>query len=317
MTHQFIPFELATLVSEPPNGDGWLHEMKLDGYRLECLVAGGRTRLMTRRGLDWTDRFPTVAAAASDLPVRSAILDGEVVVLLPDGRTSFQALQQTFSGRPPGPLVYFVFDLLEHDGKDLRRLPLLDRKERLAGLLRGRGGDQQVIRYSEHVQGQGEKVFTKACKAGLEGIISKRADSHYSSARTRSWLKVKCLHRQEFVIVGFTEPKGSRSGLGALLLGVHNGTSRELSYAGKVGTGFSQDTLEELYDRLEPLERKAAPLSDAPRTGLRGVHWVEPRLVAEVVFTEWTDDGRLRHPSFVGLREDKPASQVRRERPIR
>ena len=305
--------ELATLVDEPPAGDQWLHELKFDGYRVECLIDGGEVTLITRKGLDWTDQFATIAEAASALPVESAILDGEVVVLLPDGRSSFQGLQQAFSGRPPGPLVYFVFDLLQHDGADLRRLPLIERKQRLAALLKRRRRASQVIRYSDHIQGQGSKVLADACRAGLEGIISKRADSLYTGVRSRSWLKVKCVQRQEFVIVGFTEPKGARSGLGALLLGVHGEGNSGLYYAGKVGTGFSDATLAELESRLLPLERKTTPLKEGPRTGLKGVHWVDPRLVAEVRFTEWTDDGRLRHPSFVGLRRDKPASEVRRE----
>ena len=305
--------ELATLVDDPPAGDQWLHEFKFDGYRVECLIDHGEVSLITRKGLDWTDQFRTIAEAAVALPVDSAILDGEAVVLLPDGRSSFQALQQAFSGRPPGPLVYFVFDLLEIDGEDLRRRPLIERKQRLADLLRRRRRGSTVIRYSDHVQGQGRKVLADACKAGLEGIISKRSDSLYTGVRSRSWLKVKCLQRQEFVIVGFTEPKGARTGLGALLLGVHGEGNSGLRYAGKVGTGFSDATLEELESRLLPLERKTTPLKDGPRTGLRGVHWVEPTLVAEVRFTEWTDDGRLRHPSFVGLRRDKPPSEVRRE----
>ena len=309
--------ELATLVDEPPAGDQWLHELKFDGYRVECLVDDGEVTLITRRGLDWTGQFASIAEAAKSLPVESAILDGEVVVLLPDGRSSFQGLQQAFSGKPPGSLVYFVFDLLQLNGADLRRFPLIERKQLLAELLRRRRRASHVIRYSDHIQGKGRKVLADACKAGLEGIICKRADSLYSGVRSRSWLKVKCLQRQEFVIVGFTEPKGARSGLGALLLGVHGERNSGLRYAGKVGTGFSDATLTDLESRLLPLERKTTPLKEGPRTGLRGVHWVEPRLVAEVRFTEWTDDGRLRHPSFVGLRRDKAPEDVRRERPAR
>ena len=305
--------ELATLVDEPPDGDQWLHELKFDGYRVECLIDDGAVTLITRKGLDWTHQFSPIAEAASALPVESAILDGEVVVLLPDGRSSFQALQQAFSGRPPGALVYYVFDLLEYDGEDLRQQPLIDRKQLLALLLKRRRKGSRVLRYSDHIQGQGRKVLADACKAGLEGIISKRSDSLYTGVRSRSWLKVKCQQRQEFVIVGFTEPKGARSGLGALLLGVYGDGKSGLRYAGKVGTGFSDATLADLESRLTPLERKTTPLKDGPRTGLKGLHWVEPRLVAEVRFTEWTDDGRLRHPAFVGLRRDKPAAEVRRE----
>jgi bifunctional non-homologous end joining protein LigD len=306
----FIQPELATLVSEPPKGDEWLHEMKFDGYRLECLLERGRARLITRSGLDWTDRFPNVAEAAAAIPARSAVLDGEVVVLLPDGRSSFRALQLALKGEPSGPMVYFAFDLLALDGKDLRRFPLIERKDLLADLLHGRRRGSRVVRFSEHVEGHGDTVYARACKAGLEGIISKRSDSPYSSARTRAWLKVKCVNRQEFVVVGFTEPKGGRGGFGALLLGVHNG--KRLTYAGKVGTGFSDALLRDTRRELEGLIRKE-PTVDAGPDGRRA-HWVEPKKVAEVVFTEWTDDGRLRHPAFVGFREDKPARHVRRER---
>jgi bifunctional non-homologous end joining protein LigD len=306
----FIEPELATLVAEPPKGDDWLHEMKFDGYRIECLLERGRARLITRSGLDWTDRFPSVAEAASAVPARSAILDGEVVVLLPDGRTSFRALQLALKGESSGPMAYFVFDLLELDGRDLRRFPLIERKDLLAELLRGRRRGSKVVRFSEHVEGHGETVYARACKAGLEGIISKRSDSTYSSARTRAWLKVKCMNRQEFVVVGFTEPKGGRGGFGALLLGVHNG--KGLKYAGKVGTGFSDALLRDTRRELDRLIRKE-PTVDAGPDGRRA-HWVEPKKVAEVVFTEWTDDGRLRHPAFVGFREDKPVRQIRRER---
>jgi bifunctional non-homologous end joining protein LigD len=306
----FIQPELATLVAEPPKGDDWLHEMKFDGYRIECLLAQGTARLITRSGLDWTDRFPDVAEAAAAIPARSAILDGEVVVLLPDGRTSFRALQLALKGESSGPMAYFVFDLLELNGQDLRRLPLIERKDLLADLLHGRRRGSKVVRFSEHVEGHGETVCARACKAGLEGIISKRSDSTYSSARTRAWLKVKCTNRQEFVVVGFTEPKGGRGGFGALLLGVHNG--KGLTYAGKVGTGFSDALLRDTRRELDRLIRKE-PTVDAGPDG-RHARWVEPKKVAEVVFTEWTDDGRLRHPAFVGFREDKPARQVRRER---
>jgi bifunctional non-homologous end joining protein LigD len=305
----FVAPELATLVAEPPKGDEWLHEMKFDGYRVECLLERGRARLITRSGLDWTDRFPGVAEAAASIPARSAVLDGEVVVLLPDGRSSFRALQLALKGEPSGPMVYFVFDLLALNGKDLRSYPLIQRKDRLADLLHGRRRGSGIVRFSEHVEGHGDTVYARACKAGLEGIVSKRSDSPYSSARTRAWLKVKCMNRQEFVVVGFTEPRGTRDGFGALLLGVHKG--KRLEYAGKVGTGFSDALLKNTRRELDRLVRKE-PTVDAGPDGRRA-HWVEPTKVAEVVFTEWTDDGRLRHPAFVGFREDKPAGQVRRE----
>lgn len=186
-----------------------------------AVVIGGKARLFTRRGLDWSDRFPGIVTACGTLPARQAVLDGEVVALLPDGRSSFQALQEAMSGNSH-PVVYYVFDLLQLDGADLRNLPLIERKEQLAGLLRGRQGRRaRAVRYSTHVVGQGARVLAKACRRGLEGIVSKRKDAPYRSARTRTWLKVKCLNRQEFVAVGFTEPRGRRSGLGALLLGVY------------------------------------------------------------------------------------------------
>ena len=311
----FIPPQLATLVAEVPLGDEWLHEVKFDGYRFLAAIRGRSARLFTRRGLDWSDHFPGIVAACAALPVREALLDGEVVALLPDGRSSFQALQQAMSGSRR-PIVYCVFDLLRIDGTDLRSVPLLERKQRLARLLRGRrGAGARSVRYSGHVVGQGKAVLEKACRMGLEGIVSKRVDAPYQSLRTRTWLKVKCLNRQEFVVAGFTEPQGSRSGIGALLLGVYTDRG-ELQYAGKVGTGMGHQMLHELRTRLAPLARPTPPFSGKVRR-VAGVTWVEPRLVAEVAFTEWTADGRLRHPSFIGLREDKPAREVRRERPAR
>ncbi len=212
--------------------------MKYDGYRLMAVVRRGAARLFTRKGLDWTARFPGVASACAGLPAREAVLDGEVVALLPDGRSSFHALQQAMGGGGR-PMVYYAFDLLRFDGADLRSAPLIERKKRLSGLLRGRrGAGTRTVRYANHVVGRGGAVLAKACRMGLEGIVSKRKDAPYRSARVRTWLKIKCQSRQEFVVIGFTEPRGSRSGLGALLLGVHDrGT---LVYAGKVGTGMGE-----------------------------------------------------------------------------
>ena len=312
----FIEPQLATLVSEPPEGDDWLHEVKFDGYRMECLLSGGSARLLSRRGLDWTDRFVRVAERAAGLPARRAVLDGEIVALLPDGRSSFQALQQAMMAERARPVVYYVFDLLRLEEEDLRRQPLEERKRRLAALLKGRRDRTKILRYSDHVSGDGAKVWSQACDLGLEGTVAKRWDAPYQSGRTRSWLKIKCLNRQEFVVVGFTEPRGARQGVGALLLGVY-GTDGKLAYAGKVGTGIGDATLRKMRRELAALGRDSSPVQAKPVRGLGAVHWVEPRLVVEVAFTEWTDDGRLRHPSFVGVREDKPARQVRRERPAR
>jgi bifunctional non-homologous end joining protein LigD len=321
MPHEVAP-ELATLVSAPPEAEHWLHEIKLDGYRALCEVRHGKARLFTRRGKDWSDRFAPVAAAAAALPVDSAVLDGEVTVLLPDGKTSFQALQESFGdggvrGEGEGSaMVYFAFDLLYLDGWDLRPAPLQARKELLFSLLEAAGATTGggVIRWSDHVSGQGRDFFRQACRYGLEGIVSKRGDAPYRSGRSKDWLKVKCLQRQEMVIGGFTDPEGARTGLGALLLGVYE--DGRLRYAGRVGTGFSATTLLELRRRLERLERGTPPFADAPRGAeARSAHWVEPKLVCEVAFTEWTRDGNLRHPAFQGLREDKDPREVRRELP--
>lgn len=299
--------QLATLVSDPPRGDEWIHELKFDGYRVLCELNGGNVRIITRNGKDWTDRFGPVAEAIAGLPAREALLDGEVAVLLPNGTTSFQALQNALGGGN-ADLVFFAFDLLHLDGYDLRPAPLLRRKEALASLVPKAG----TIRMSDHVRGTGEAFYLQACGFGLEGIISKRADQPYRSGRGKDWVKVKCLKRQEMVVVGFTDPEGSRSGFGALHLAVNEGG--ELVYAGKVGTGFDTKTLTALRKRLGKLERKTPAFKNAPRGAeARRSHWVEPKLVAEVAFTEWTEDGLLRHPTFQGLREDKTPDEVVRE----
>jgi bifunctional non-homologous end joining protein LigD len=309
----FVEPELATLTDEAPAGDEWLHEMKFDGYRILCRVDDGRVRLLSRRENDWTDRLPDLVRAASALPVRRALLDGEIAVALPGGHTSFQALQNLMSGvRGGGRLTYFVFDLLHLDGEDLGALPLEERKRRLAEILAAGGTDPIV--YSDHVVGSGPAFYAEACRKGLEGILSKRRDAAYRPGRGRDWLKVKCRHEQEVVIGGYTPPQGSRVGLGALLVGVHDEEGR-LQYAGKVGTGFSDATLEELTRRLKGLEQQGRPFASSP-PGADRAHWVRPALVAQVTFGEWTSDGRMRHPSFLGLREDKAAREVVREKPV-
>ena len=303
--------QLAKLVDEAPEGPEWIHEQKFDGYRILADKRGDDVRLYSRRFNDWTAEFPTVAAAVGKLPCERALIDGEVAAVLPDGRTSFQALQNAFSGSGAN-IAYFVFDLLAIDREDLRARPLIERKERLRKLLGKKPG---LIRYSDHVEGSGRKFFELACKQGLEGIVSKRRDSAYTGGRGGAWLKTKCILRQELVIGGYTDPEGARTHIGALLVGYHD--HGKLVYAGKVGTGFTQKLLVELKALLEPLETKASPfLPEPPRawTG-PGRHWVEPKLVGEVAFSEWTADGRLRHPSFQGLRRDKRAADVIRERP--
>jgi bifunctional non-homologous end joining protein LigD len=302
--------QLAKLVAEAPDGPEWIHEQKFDGYRILADKAGDRVHLYSRRFNDWTDQFPTVAQAVAKLPCERAWIDGEVAAVLPDGRTSFQALQNAFSGTGAN-LCYFVFDLLSLDGDDLRAQPLIERKQRLHALVRKTG----LIRYSDHVEGSGQKFFALACKQGLEGIVSKRRDSLYTGGRGGAWLKTKCMLRQELVIGGYTDPEGARTHIGALLVGYHD--NGKLVYAGKVGTGFTQKLLVELKNLLAPLERSASPFQPEPARAWTGPgrHWVEPKLVGEVAFSEWTADGRLRHPSFQGLRRDKRAADVVRERP--
>ncbi|HVG10502.1 MAG TPA: DNA ligase D [Thermoanaerobaculia bacterium] len=302
--------QLATLVTDPPRGEEWIHELKFDGYRVLCELKDGNVRMVTRSGKDWTDRFGPIVEAITALPATEALLDGEAAVLLPNGTTSFQALQNAL-GEGGENLVYFAFDLLHLDGYDLRPVPLLQRKEALTALLASQP-KEGTIRLSDHVQGTGEEFYRHACDYALEGIISKRADQPYQSGRSKDWLKVKCLKRQEMVIVGFTDPEGSRSGFGALLLAVNEG--KDLVYAGKVGTGFNTKTLNDLRKKLDKLEIKTPAFKKAPRGAeARRSHWVEPKLVGEVAFTEWTEDGILRHPTFQGLREDKSASEVVRE----
>jgi len=307
----FAP-QLATLVDTAPEGDEWLHELKFDGYRIGCRIDGRTVSLISRNGKDWTDHFPEVATAARELAVRRAFLDGEVAMLLPDGRTSFQALQNA-SATGDGQLAYFVFDLLHVDGKDVAALPLEQRKARLADLLRTK--PPRCFRYSEHVVGHGGEFFARACGMGLEGIVSKRRHLPYAAGRGPAWLKTKCIKRQEFVVGGFTDPEGSRLGIGALLIGVRD-AGGTLVFAGKVGTGFTNRSAQELRKRLDGIVQAECPFTPCPKGPLgRNAHWVKPTLVAEVAFTEWTSDGKIRHPSFQGLREDKPARDIRREDP--
>jgi bifunctional non-homologous end joining protein LigD len=305
--------QLATLVDAVPPGKEWLHELKYDGVRILCRVERREARAYSRNGKDWTDKFASIARAAAQLPVRAAWLDGEVCIVDPRGVTSFQALQNLLADPKAGKLVYFVFDLVHLDGYDLSGVALRQRKEFLRELVPEK---EDALRYGVEAKGQGAEFLQKTCKRGLEGIVCKRLDSHYhAGARTRDWLKVKCSQRQEMVIGGFTDPQGARSQLGALLLGVYepDGT---LSYSGKVGTGFDEQTLVSLRRALDRLVRETPAFANPPRGAqARGVHWVKPELVAEIAFSEWTRDGTLRHPSFQGLREDKKAREVVRERP--
>jgi bifunctional non-homologous end joining protein LigD len=313
---EIIEPQLATLVKQTPAGEDWLHEMKYDGYRMLCRIENGEVRMMSRNGRDWTEKFASVARSAARLPVESAWLDGEVVVIEADGRSSFQALQNALSFGEGASFVYYLFDLPYLDGYDLRKAGLTGRKRLLETLLGGgeaRVAKPGVLRYSTHIEGAGSDFFAEACRMRLEGIISKRADSPYHPGRGHDWVKVKCGMRQEMVIGGYTDPEGSRSGFGALLLGVYE-PDGSLRYSGKVGTGFNAASLSSLHKKLKPLTVSTPPFRNPP-TGAeaRRSHWVRPQLVAEVQFTEWTDDGTLRHPSFQGLREDKQATEVVRE----
>jgi len=305
-----ISVQLATLVKNVPSGDRWLHEIKLDGYRMLCRVENGACRIYSRTGKDWTANFSAIAQAAARLPCTSAWLDGEVVVLTNDGRTSFQALQNALSEDSPAKLHFYAFDLPYLDGFDLSKVALLDRKQLLQALVE----TNAELNFGDHVVGAGEVFFAQACKVGLEGIISKRIDSPYQPVRGASWVKIKCGMRQEMVIGGFTDPQNSRRGFGALLLGFYD-RNGSLRYAGKVGTGFNDATLAKLRTTLDDLAQTEPPFINPP-TGAeaRKAHWVAPRLVAEVAFTEWTEDETLRHAAFLGLRADKLATEVIREK---
>lgn len=306
--------QLATLASGVPEGDDWLHELKFDGYRMLAFVEADSVRLVTRKGNDWTHRF-ALAEAVQRLPLTRAILDGEIVALDDDGRSNFQELQNLMKRGNGRRLVYYVFDTPYLEGYDLTDVPLIERKKLLAGLLQAEGSENYgQIRYSDHVLGQGQEVLSHACRFAMEGVVSKRVDSRYQSTRTASWLKSKCLSRQEFVIGGYTRPKGSRIGFGALLLGYYD--QGELIYAGSVGTGFTRETLRRMRTELTGRRTDEPPFAQPPRDQrARGVTWVRPELVAEIEFTEWTEDGMLRHPSFQGLRSDKPPEEIVRETP--
>lgn len=297
--------QLCTLVDAAPDGADWLHEIKYDGYRVLCRLEDGRVRLLTRSGLDWTEKFAAIAQAVAALPCRQAMLDGEVVVLDASGASDFAALQQALSASRSHELALFAFDLLYLDGHDLMQARLDERKAALARLLAGTGAP---LYYSDHIEGRGRDFAAKACAFALEGIVSKRRDRPYRSGRNDDWRKAKCTARQEFVILGFTPSTTRGGGFGALLLGYWQDGS--LRYAGKVGTGFSQRVQADLWQRMTPLHRPDPPLADPPG---EPASWLAPELVAEVEFAEWTRDGRLRHPSFQGLREDKAAAGVTRD----
>jgi bifunctional non-homologous end joining protein LigD len=293
----------AVLTDERFSDPDWIYERKLDGIRCLATKAGGRVELRSRNDLSLNGRFPEIATALEADPVGDVVLDGEVVAFEGE-QTSFARLQQR--GQRPAPVFFYVFDILRLDGEDVTREPLRERK----ALLRRALAFADPIRFTVHRNGDGEAFYAEACRKGWEGLIAKRADAPYTHGRSRDWLKFKCSAEQELVIGGYTPPRGSRTDLGALLLGYHDDGA--LRYAGKVGTGFTRATLADLAARLAPLRRDSSPFDDEVRE--RGATWVEPQLVAQVGFSEWTRDGRLRHPRFLGLREDKAAAEVVRER---
>ncbi|MGB7137122.1 MAG: non-homologous end-joining DNA ligase, partial [Acidobacteriaceae bacterium] len=310
----FLAPELASSIEQPPEGDAWLHELKLDGYRIQIHIdehAGRRrARLFTRKGLDWTHRMKDVAAAAAELPVNAAILDGEVVVLTENGTTSFADLQAAFDEGAVHPLTYFAFDLLHLDGHNTRGLPLERRKTILEGLLQ-ESGDQDTLRYSSHIRAKGGAMFREACRRGAEGIVSKLAASVWRSDRSRDWLKSKCVMQQEFVVGGYTPLSNGSHGIGSLLLGVYKNGS--LIYAGRTGTGFNRTTHALLRDRLDDVHQAKTPFHDPPAEAKKDAVWTKPTTVVEVRFANWTADNLVRQAAFLGLREDKDPKEVVRE----
>ena len=314
LMREYADVELATLVDRPPVGDEWVHEIKFDGYRLLAYVENGSVRLVTRNDNDWTRKFPAIYAAVAKLKAKSAVLDMEAVVLDAAGKSSFQAMQQALGESGDAQSIQaFVFDLLHLDGKDLRREPLTSRKAALEKLLK-KSRQDKFLHYSDHIAGQGADMLAKSCAMGLEGIVSKRADSPYSAGRQKSWLKAKCIKRQEFVIIGYTAAKSGPRAIGALHVGYNDQAG--VKYAGKVGTGFGMKAAQDLYDRLSPLKIDGPAVNGLPRGLVRKAQWVKPALLCEVAFTEWTEDGHIRHPSFQGLREDKPPAEVTMEKPV-
>jgi bifunctional non-homologous end joining protein LigD len=296
----FVTPMKAVLTADRPSGPEWVFERKLDGIRCLAVKDGGRTRLYSRNELSLNERYPSLAAALDADAADGFVLDGEAV--------AFVGGRDRFGGGDGGELFYYVFDVLVADGRDVRSLPLEDRRAVLADVLRWR----DPLRMTEQMTGDGAVLLAEACSEGWEGLIAKRLGTPYVSTRSRDWLKLKCTRAQELVVGGFTAPRGSRTDLGAPLVG-HFEDGR-LRYAGKVGTGFTRQTLRELAERLAPLVRETSPFE--PEKGIpRAATWVEPELVAQIAFMEWTGDGRLRHPSFLGLRDDKPARDVIREEP--
>ncbi len=315
---RWIPPQLCQPVETAPSGRQWLHEIKLDGFRMAARIDRGRVQLLTRTGLDWSDKYPSAVAAIAKVRAGSAYLDGELCGVGDDGLPSFSLTQAASDGFRRVRIVYFAFDLLHLDGCDTARQPLIERKALLQPLV----ADIPGVQFNDHETGDGELIRRHAGQLGFEGVVSKTIDAPYAPGNRGLWRKAKCLNRQEFVVVGWTDPEGSRPHLGALLLGYYTDDGK-LVYAGRGGTGTPEKVLADLRRRLDPLARKSSPLSAPPprktRFGsplvLSRVHWVEPNLVAEITYLTWTEDGLLRHTVYVGLRSDKPARDVRRETP--
>ena len=306
---------LATLTDEPFSDEDWIYEPKLDGVRCLALRDGNRVRLLSRNRKSQNAFYPELVEAIAAQKPRDFVMDGEIVAFR-DGVTSFSRLQQRMKIADPGealrssvPVYYYGFDIVHLEGHDTTQLDLLERKALLEEALEL----EDPLHFSTHRETEGEAYLAEACRKGWEGLIAKRADSVYVPRRSRDWLKFKCVTRQELVVGGWTDPQGGRVGLGALLVGVYD--EGELRYAGKVGTGYDDQTLRDLGRRLSSIERKTPPFADSDGIPRKGVHWASPKLVAEVGFAEWTSDGKLRHPRFLGLRRDKDPKEVVRERP--
>lgn len=305
----FIPPALPRLVSKPPVDEGWIHEIKFDGYRMQAQLHELRLRLFTRSGLDWTSKFPQIAKELEKLKASGFIIDGEIISLDEKGRGHFQNLQNALKKKSDETIVYYAFDLLYLNGEDLRSLPLLERKKALKKLLKG---VRNTIRYTDHFAESGKDIFQLSCEHQLEGIVSKRSEAPYQSGRNDGWLKTKCSSRQEFVIGGWSDPRGGRQEMGALLLGVYD-DDKKLRYAGRVGSGFNRRQLGEIQKELQLLETHKSPFQSGGPQGA-GFHWVKPVKVCEVSFSNWTREGILRTPVFMGMREDKPPREIIHEK---
>lgn len=307
MFHELTP-QLATLTNKTPEGDDWIFEIKFDGYRMLSFKEDKNVLIKSRNKLDWTQQFQTIAQEIKKLPISNLILDGEVVILDGKNRSNFQLLQNSIDLGENANFIYYVFDLLYYDQWDLRVLSLLERKKILKGLIENMS---PLLRYSDHIEGNGKEVFKRTCEFNLEGLIAKKIDSIYETKRSKTWLKVKCTKRQEFVIGGFTPPKGNRRHFGSLFLGIYN-QKGELEFVSNVGTGFSEASLTAIYAELKKRITTKNPFNTRP-PGVTTAIWVKPELVGEVEFTEWTSENGLRHPSFKGLRLDKNSKDIHKE----